>query len=330
MENNTVEKFINGRNIQVAIAEDPEDCLFTTVEDLEASYKIIMEKYDADMDAHFATTFADPDFPEKAENFLDSQKRAINLARNIQLVDPEDEKRKDRAIDLINRVIRDAQLLMHNADAYYKRLVRKNCEEHKLLKAADAFSRKTMDHWLRADSTQRRMQKIFYGGVKRGVPIEIWGIVKIDKERYDDCVPAGRIYLPPWPYPPKPIPPDQPVPMWPKPFLAYKAIPPEELEYDKEHDEFIIPEGYVSEDGSMDHNSVRFNWEKMEVTFQFVGGEPVTWKFWKAKDLRDDMEGWGDNYIVRMLEQLLALINKDPYGPQMLDEKNLPYNKKFQ
>ena len=330
MENETMELFINGRKVRVGMDADPADCLLTSIDDIKASYQLIEEKYNADMDAFFACTFNSPDFLEKAEKWMDSQKRMISLARGIALSDPEDDEVKDLAMEKVNRAIRDARLLMHNLDAYYKRLLQKRCEDSKLLKSADSLSRKTMDHWTRADATQRRMQLKFYGGPSRGVPIEEFDDAHNLAIRYRARVPRGHIYLPPRPYPPERIPPGEPVPMLPKPFLAYRAIPPEELEYDEVHDEFVIPEGYVSEDGSIDHNSVRWDWDKMEVTFQFVDSVPVTWKFWKAKDLRDDLEGWGDEFTKRMYDQLLAYATKDPYGPQMLDEASLPYNKKFQ
>ena len=314
----------------MAVADDPEDCLPTSIGDVQTSYQLIEDKYNEDMDAYFACTYASPEYPEKAAKWMDSQQRMVRLARAIARSNEGTEEMKKLAMKKLDRVIRDARLLMHGLEKFHIRLIEKLCGDSKLIDSTDRLSRKCMDHWLRADSTRNLLERKLHGGASKGVRNEKMDNVNKKRKNWVKHVPAGHIYLPPRPYPPMRIPPDEPVPMLPKPFLAYRAIPPEELEYDEAHDEFVIPEGYVSEDGSMDHNSIRYDWDKMEVTFQFVDSTPVTWKFWKAKDLRDELEGWGDEYTHRMYDQLLAQATGDPYGPQMLDESSLPYNQKFQ
>ena len=132
---------------------------------------------------------------------------------------------------------------------------------------------------------------------------ELYEKVLAMTEATDRAIPAGHIYLPAKPYPPEEIPASEQVPLLPQPYAAFRMIDPAELGYDLEHDEFFIPKGYVSEDGRIDENSVIWDWEKEEVTFQFVGEEAVTWKFWKAKNLRDMISGWGDAYYRRYFEQ---------------------------
>ena len=326
----TVERYINGRRTQVAVADDPEDCLPTSIGDVQTTYQLIEDKYNGDMDGYFLCTYNSPDLTEKAANWIDSQLRMIRLAHVILRSDPESDEIKTLAMEKMDRVIRDARLLVHGLECYLKRLNNKGCTDLKLIKTVDRLSRKCMDHWLRADSTRNLLERKLHGGASKGVRNEKMDNVNKKRKNWVKHVPAGHIYLPPRPYPPLRIPPDEPVPMYPKVYLDFLGIPPEELAYDEENDEFVIPEGYVSEDGSLDHNSIRWDYEKREVTFQYVDGIPVTWKFWKAENLRDFPRGWADEYQIRMYAQLLAQARHDPYGPQTLDEKKLPYNKKFQ
>ena len=97
------------------------------------------------------------------------------------------------------------------------------------------------------------------------------------------------------------------MPNLPEPFIKWKDLPPEDFIYDKEHDEFILPKGYLSADGTIDDQSVVFDWEKRTVTCKFVGGEPVTWPFWKAKDVSDAPKKgtWYWDYYRQLYKQVL-------------------------
>ena len=128
-------------------------------------------------------------------------------------------------------------------------------------------------------------------------------------ERYRKRVPAGHMFLPARPYPPVRTPDWQrEVPEPPAPFCRWKQLPPEDFIYDEEHDEFILPEGYLSEDGTIDDKSVVFNWEEDTVTCKFVGGEPVTWPMWKPKHAGDHMyEGsWPWDYYRTLYRQTIS------------------------
>ena len=168
-----VERYINGRRVRVAVADDPEDCLPTSIGDVNTSYQLIEDKYNEDMDAYFACTYASPEYPEKAAKWMDSQQRMVRLARAIARSNEGTEEMKKLAMKKLDRVIRDARLLMHNLEKFHIRLIEKLCGDSKLIDSADRLSRKCMDHWLRADSTRNLLERSFYGESSRCLTDEI-------------------------------------------------------------------------------------------------------------------------------------------------------------
>ena len=65
------------------------------------------------------------------------------------------------------------------------------------------------------------------------------------------------------------------------------AIPIEEKVYDPELGEFVLPEGYLSEDGLIDDKSVVWHPETREVEMGFVGGEREVWNYVKHTNTWD-------------------------------------------
>ena len=103
-----------------------------------------------------------------------------------------------------------------------------------------------------------------------------------------DRIPEGHSYRPAYPYPPERVPEDEPVPDLPDPISRVDDVPLEDKDYDEELDEFVVKKGYVSEDGLIDDKSVVYYPETHEVEFGYVGGVRTRWKYWKAKDDRED------------------------------------------
>ena len=120
-------------------------------------------------------------------------------------------------------------------------------------------------------------------------------------------IPKGHMFLPARPFPPMRIPEGERVPYPPEAYQVWKMLPAKDLIYDAEHDEFMVPKGYVNEEKRIDDQSVVWNWEDRTVTMKFIGYEPVTWPFWKARDARDTMKpgSWEREYTIRMYKQLL-------------------------
>ena len=122
-------------------------------------------------------------------------------------------------------------------------------------------------------------------------------------------VPEGHYYHPARPYPPERIPWEEPVPMTPEPFNRVKRMPPEELEYDEKLDEFVVPKGYVSEDGMIDDQSVVWHPENHTVACKYRGEEePVIWPYCKPEDLGHVPKRgrWLADYNRRMFAQWQA------------------------
>ncbi len=118
---------------------------------------------------------------------------------------------------------------------------------------------------------------------------------------YSNIIPKGHIYYPARPYPPDDIPLGDCVPERPEAWESFRAIPEEELAYDSVHDEFVIPEGktFDTEFGTLDADSIRFDWEHETVTVGFAGGDSVTWPFFKVKHPGDLISGRGYEYYYR-------------------------------
>ena len=98
------------------------------------------------------------------------------------------------------------------------------------------------------------------------------------------CLPEGTVFRPPRIFPHDPIPDDQPVPLAPEVYRRFKKLQPEELNFDAEHQLFVLPQDYLSPDGKMDSGSIVWDHDHKKVTRKFVGEEPVTWDFKQYTD----------------------------------------------
>jgi hypothetical protein len=127
-------------------------------------------------------------------------------------------------------------------------------------------------------------------------------------------IPKGHFFLPARPFPPARIPEGERVPYPPAAFEAWKNLPIEDFYFDTETDEFALPKGYISEDGTIDDESVVWDWENRTVTMKFRGGEPVTWPFWKPRDTFDVLKKgeWCTEYLQRLYRQILE--DAEPTG----------------
>ena len=130
---------------------------------------------------------------------------------------------------------------------------------------------------------------------------------------YYDRIPEGHSYRPAYPYPPERIPEDEPVPQIPDPIDRVWDVPVREKVYDEELVEFVLPKGYISEDGLIDDKSLVYYPETREVEFGYVGGERQRWKYWKARDDRDvpDPGEWAVEYYQRWYDQF---VRRPEYG----------------
>ena len=249
----------------------------------------------------------DDDVPEKAAAWEKVSKRLIQAAASEMCLYPADAERQEKALQIIDICKQDGFLREANLFAHYQIAEKAGLEGKPLEKKFDALM-KSVDFCTRARNTQIHwVRKFMHGDTYE--PAEMKYYRKYGKRTHDmmQRIPDGHRFWPARIFPRDRVPAGQRVPYVPAVFRLWKALPQEDLVFDEEHDEFVLPKGYVSEDGRIDDQSVVFNWEDRTVTMKFVGEEPVTWSFWKARDDGDLPEAgsWAEEYMIRVRRQLI-------------------------
>ena len=149
-------------------------------------------------------------------------------------------------------------------------------------------------------------------------------------EHWRKFIPKGHHYRPAYIYPKTPVPAGQPVPKWPDPYNRVIDEPIEAKVYDTELEEFVLPEGYVSEDGLIDDKSVIWHPETEEVDIGYAGGERTVWNYKKFIDPRGVWEpgSWAAEYQIRMYRQWEESLQPGLLKHTDDEDEVLPYNRK--
>ena len=263
--------------------------------------------YNKQREAFFSGNANDDDVPEKAEAWAKVSKRLIQAAASEMCMYPAEAERQEKALQIIDTCKNDAFLREANLLAHYQIAEEAGLEGKDLMKKFDAFL-KGVDFCTRARNTQIYwVRKFMHGDTYE--PAEMKYYRKYGGRTYTmmQRIPDGHRFWPARIFPRDRVPAGQRVPYTPAVFKLWKALPQEDLVFDEEHDEFVLPKGYVSRDGRIDDQSVVFNWEDRTVTMKFVGDEPVTWSFWKARNDGDLPEAgsWAEEYMIRVRKQLI-------------------------
>ena len=222
---------------------------------------------------------------------------------------------KDKALKGLDECKKDAGIRAKNLERHFE-LAKKdeNKNEDDLQKLRMNLAACLM-FLFRVQNTQRKYLKLYVSS-----PDYVTPEYRIEKEQSAivakgmKMIPRGHFFLPARPFPPARIPEGDRVPYLPDAYDAWKSLPIEDFYFDTETDEFALPKGYVSKDGTIDDESVVWNWKDNTVTMKFRGGEPITWPFWKPKDTYDTLKKgeWVTEYYQRLYRQLLA--DADPPG----------------
>ena len=213
-----------------------------------------------------------------------------------------------RALQIMDMVTKDSASRSSSVSRYYDLLEGKFPEQKEMLRIvekADLKHLEVVDRMIRTQISYIEKEDEENGGLTREQRME--REASKDVRKTYDRIPKGHVYRPAYPYPPERIPEDQLVPGWPGPIQRIENIPVEEKVYDTELDEFVLPKGYISEDGLIDDQSVVYYPEIREVEFGYRGGPRYRWKYWKARNDRDvPIAGeWAVEYYQRFYKQFV-------------------------
>ena len=219
---------------------------------------------------------------------------------------PSSQEEKERVQDILDRLTKDASMREQDVCNYYHFMQEHNPNAKDLLRAILKEKQNVMKFFDRCVRTQSLYIKKFQSDEDYQDPIqksELHAAIKAEKERR--CVPDGSAFRPPMPFPPERIPEDQDVPPFPKVYSEFQEIDPEEKVFNVEHQNFELPEDYKNEDGSIDGDSIKFDYENHLVTMKYRNGVPVTWKFKQFIDTREvpDPNSWFTEYYLRLWDQ---------------------------
>ncbi len=213
---------------------------------------------------------------------------------------------KDKALKILDRMTKESSIRERTCCQYYRRMRAAGSENTAMLHRLYQEKLKRMKFLDRCVNTQSAYTKRFLKNEDAGDP-ESESRVKIaaKAERTRAVIPQGCRFCPPRIFPPEPIPEGQPVPLAPDPYRRFKKMEAKDLVFNKDHFNFELPEGYVSEDGLIDSESVAWDYEARTVTMKYRGGVPVTWNFKQYIDPRDvpKPDEWITRYYMRLFAQ---------------------------
>ena len=257
-----------------------------------------------------ATELRDPDIVKRGEKWAKASRTMIMAGAALFGLRADDLDEKEKALEVLDLCKKDAGIRAYNLDLHYQ-IVKQNGSDEDKKEDPRSLRDKVLnayEFYYRALNTHQRYADIYVNDPKYVTPElaseKRAGVRVAEKIK---MVPKGHYFLPARPFPPMRIPEGEEVPYPPEAYLKWKSLPVKDYYYDTEHDEFALPKGYLSEDGTIDDQSVVWDWVNNTVTMKFVGGEPVTWPFWKAKDTSDTMKPgtWCREYYIRLYRRWL-------------------------
>ena len=287
-------------------AETFEIALITSCGSYDDILKDAQELYDELRDEFMTSSAEKDELPEKAAEWAKASVHLIRAAASEMCAYPADAERQEKALHIMDVCRRDSYIRETNLKEHYI-CFRKKTADIKELRKKRAALMDGIQFATRARNTQIAWARKFLHGEAYEDPE-----MKYDREHGKEIldtllgVPEGHRFYPAKIFPPYRVPAGQRVPYPPDAFTLWKKQPRHAFIYDSEHDEYILPKDYVSEDGRITGESVVFNWEEGTVTMKMEGEEPVTWPFWKARKSTDLMEpgSWCEEYQLRVYRQM--------------------------
>ena len=275
-----------------------------SVDSFEKLLANVMTFYLKARDAYFDTDPNTTALLTAAKKWERASVALISRAEGLFKLSGDNQDLRKQALELITQCTQDASVRELMIAEYTAKAV---AEQPECADEMDKLNLHYMFSTDRAISTQTLYTKRFFNpGIYVDPILEAETRASAAAANIRKHVPEGHYYLPARPYPPERIPLEELVPMTPEPFNRVKRMPPEELEYDEELDEFVVPKGYVSEDGMIDNQSVVWHPENHTVACKYRGEEePVIWPYWKPEDLSDVPKrgSWMTDYYQRLFWQ---------------------------
>ena len=262
--------------------------------------------YEEKREAFLAGDVNSDTLPELSDSFADASRLFIMAAAALYNKYRDNADKIERALGIFDRCKKDSGIREKNLMLHYELMKKQKPDEPKTL---DKIYHKVLDSLqflFRAQNTQLMYLRRYLTG-----PVFMSPEYKMDLEggprakAFFDRVPRGHHFWPARPFYPVCIPEGMRVPPTPPVYAEWKSLPVEDYVFDTEHDEFVLPKGYVSPDGRIDDQSVVWDWENRTVSMKYVGEEPVVWPFWKARDSTDLPEGWAAEYNQRFYWQVI-------------------------
>ena len=277
-----------------------------TVDSFDRLVNNVMQFYVKARDTYYATDPNSPAILDAARKWERASKAMMSRAAALFRLSGDDQDMRKQAVEIMSVCTEDTAKRELMIAAYAEQAVEEKPDDTTLAEEMDRLNLHYMQSTDRAVSTQTLYTKRFFSHDNFVDPVlEAETRASVIGAEIREAVPEGHSYYPARPYPPERIPLDELVPNTPEPFNRVKRMPVSEKVYDEELDEFVVPKGYISEDGMIDDESVVWHPENHTVACKFRGEEPVIWPYWKPADLRDVPKrgSWMAEYYQRLYWQ---------------------------
>ena len=241
-----------------------------------------------------------------AENAEQAARVLYSRVQVIFLMSKSTKEQIDHAHKILDMLTKDSCARERTCSQYYRKLKEVHPEQQERLSRILREKQKRMKFLDRCMATQAYYLKKQRKAKKAADPIlEAQTRASARGARIRQFIPEGSRFCPPHIFPHDPIPDGLPVPAAPAVYRRFKKMDPGELVFNAEHNNFELPPDYVSEDGLMDGESVKWDYEKHKITMKYRGGVPVTWDFkqyielWEVPNPAD----WSVQYEMRIRAQ---------------------------
>ena len=327
----TVEKNINSELVQVLIPEEGEPAHITQFGTADDNLADARELYFKDKQRFFGTRIGDRAIEDVNRQWNESAKVLERCAMGYFRACGATDEGRVYANQIMDMVTKDSDLRKKNMKLHFDYLLKKNPDDNALWMDMRKVMLECIHEVQRFTNSQSLYIRYYENGETFQSLEQKMDVEAAEKaERVRNATPEGCTYRPSYIYPPRPVPPGERVPDWPEPMNRVADIPIEEKVYDPEVGEFVLPEGYVSEDGLIDDKSVVWHPERREVDMGYVGGERVTWPYVKHVNTWDVWipGSWEAEYQIRLYQQQMADLEMGLFKHRVEDEEEIPsYNR---